>query len=78
MDNEAIQLDKGIRVEQELEPFPSCQLSRGVLFLDAVRSPAEQRFGAEGVELRDSLIVGGHRKLRVFVQGQRWGMGLQP
>jgi hypothetical protein len=44
-----------------------------MLFLDAVRSPAEERFGAKCVELREPFVIRGHETLRVFAQGHCLG-----
>ena len=60
--DEAVELDELVRVQQQQESLARGQLSSGMLLFDAIRSPTQQRLGAEVLELRESLIVCGHSK----------------
>ena len=58
--DERVELDEGARVEQQLEPLARRQLARGVLALDALRAPAEQRSCAHRRQALEPFLFGRH------------------
>src|SRR6185503_5787808 len=57
MRDERVELDKGARIEEQLQALSCSQLAHRMLALDACLSPAEQRFRAGALKPLEPLLV---------------------
>jgi hypothetical protein len=72
MGDECIELDKGIRIEQEIKTLARRKLAPTMLLRDSIFTTTKQRFDAHRLQLCDPFIIGRQRlsPLTVFAQGQ--------
>src|SRR4051794_18474091 len=71
MGNESVELDKGVRVEQQLEALARRQLAALVLLSDAFLATAEHRRGAHLLETRQLGFLPRH-EIRTSKKSERW------